>query len=88
MLYVMQLVKALFEMLSFLSLYWNACFSYFASEVNTELKKMGIHRDQDLESVTYIPLVKLLIYTPCCWIFAIAKYDAFRSGITNLLTLW
>lgn len=83
----MQLVKALFGMPSFLSLCWNSCFSYFASEVNTELK-VGIHRDQDLESVRYIHLVKLLIYTPCCWIFAIARNDAFQSGITNLLTLW
>lgn len=51
MFYVVQLVKTLFGMPSFLSLYWNACFSYFASEVNIELKKMGIHRDQDLEFV-------------------------------------
>lgn len=34
---------------SFLSLYWNAHFSYFASEVNIEIKKRGVHRDQDFE---------------------------------------
>lgn len=38
---------------------WNAFLSFFASEVNTELKKMGIRRGQDLESVRYIPLIKL-----------------------------
>lgn len=59
MFYIVQLVKALLGMPSFLSLYWNACFSYFASELNTELKKMGIHRDQDLESVR-IPFDKTI----------------------------
>lgn len=43
----MKLIKALFGMSSF-----------FASEVNIEVKKMGIHRGQDLESVRYIPLIK------------------------------
>lgn len=89
MFYVVQLVKAPFGMPSFLSLYWNFCFSCFASEVNTELiKKMGIHRDQDLESVRFFPLIKLLSYTPCCWVFAFARNYAFQGGITNLLTLW
>lgn len=55
----MNLVKALFGMPSFLSLNWNAFFSFFASEVHTELKKMGIHRGQELEPVRYIPLTKL-----------------------------
>lgn len=59
MFYFMNLVKALFGMPSFLSLHWNAFFSFFASEVNTELKMMGIHRGQELESVRYIPLIKL-----------------------------
>lgn len=51
MFYVVQLVKALLGMPYFLSLYWNACFSYFASGVNTELKRLRICRGRDLESV-------------------------------------
>lgn len=37
---------------------WNVFLSFFTSEVNIELKKIGIHRGQDLESVRYIPLIK------------------------------
>lgn len=86
----MKLVKfLLFGMSSFLSLHWNTFFSFFAPEVNTELKTMRIHRGQDLESVRYIPLIKLYRVTHrAVWTFAIARTDAFRKSILDLLTLW
>lgn len=43
----MKLEKILFGTHSSLSLHWNATFSFFATEVNTQLK-MGIHRGQGL----------------------------------------
>lgn len=61
---------------------------FFAPEVNTGLKRRGIHSSQDLESVRYVYVIKLYCCSPCYWMCFTARNGGFQSGILSLLPLW